>query len=109
MNKLTGHILFNGLKRNLYLLLAVHFLFVFCAVDLFHVDDCPSQNGNPFEPEDGCPACIFKQGAHAEQPVFAVGLGAILPIGEQVVVFVEQIRSVKPACHIYLRAPPAFS
>jgi len=109
MKKHTEHLLSGNLKRSLGLLLVVHFLFVFCAADLFHTDDCPSQSGNPFGTEDGCPVCTFQRGLHAEQPVFCVSLGSALAIAEQVIVWGGQVQSVKPALHLCLRAPPAVS
>lgn len=95
------------LWRLWYLLLAGHFLFVFCAVDFLHAEDCPYVDGIPTGADDGCAACLFKVGAHAEQPEFVAALAPLLFLEEQVAVLIESVQSNEPACCLYLRAPPA--
>jgi len=92
--------------------LALHFLFVFCAVDLFHADACPVQDRNcniplKSEADNGCPACMFKAGAHAEQPEM-LGLSvSVLPVFLCVFTPVDTVQVSEPCCWLRLRAPPA--
>ena len=95
------------LKRVGCLLLAAHFLFVFCAVDLLHADDCSYVNGTPIGPDDGCPACLFKSGAHAEQPIFFDASAPFCFMEQQIAAPAEIVHGSEPACFLQLRAPPA--
>ena len=88
------------------LLLAAHFLFVFCAVDLLHTDDCPCVNGIPIDADDGCVACQFKSGVHAEQPEFLDSLVPSFFLEHQVVALAEIVQNNELTCSLQPRAPP---
>jgi hypothetical protein len=95
------------MHRVAFLLLAGHFLFAFCAVDLLHAEDCPNVDGMPTQGEDGCAACQFKRGAHAEQFEFLNPLTSFLFLEQEIALPVESVESREPACCLFLRAPPA--
>ena len=90
-----------------YLLWAGYLLFSFCAVDFLHTDDCGAVDGIPAEAEDGCAACLFKLGAHAEQPDLVTELPFCVALEEKVAALVETVQSNEPTCSLPLRAPPA--
>ncbi len=78
------------------LLLAVHLLFVFCAIDYLHTDHCPNVDGIPVSTDDGCPACQFKRGAKAEQPEFVAVLAPFIFLEQPVTIPVETVESREP-------------
>ena len=111
LGKCLGEKKKNWLKRALYGMLALHFLFVFCAIDLFHTDTCPIQSKDPkipFQPQadDGCPACNFKVGANAEQPQIVNMHNLVQPVFGRLYIPIETMQGNEPACCLYLRAPP---
>lgn len=89
--------------------MAIHLLVVFCAVDLLHTDYCSTGDKGSSQSEGPCPACLFKQGSQAEQPLYAEDLGLVHQTIAKAVALVEQVQSVDVALHLYLRAPPAVS
>jgi len=96
-----------SLKKYLCLLWAAHVMLVFCAVDLFHLDDCPAKDGGVPLPETGCPACLFKMSAYSEQPDMLVTCESILPLHYPVPPLIQSQHSRELACRIFLRGPPA--
>ena len=88
------------------LLLVGHFVFSFCAVDFLHGDDCGAVDGAPYDADDGCAACLFKLGAHAEQPELVAELPFCTLLEQQVATLVDTVQSNEPACSLPLRAPP---
>jgi hypothetical protein len=90
-----------------HLLLVGHLLFVFCAIDYLHTDDCPAENGPVDVSETGCPACLFKQGANSEQPTVEFTLDFNLAVEQKIIEVVEQIKSIEPYSSCSPRAPPA--
>jgi hypothetical protein len=95
-----------GLNKYVSLLLAVHLLLVFCAVDLFHLDNCHADDGGAHFPKTGCPACLFKIGAYAEQPEMVVACELILPLHFYVPPLIQSQHNREPACRLFLRGPP---
>jgi hypothetical protein len=91
----------------LHLFLVGHFLFVSCAIDSLHTDDCPTDNGSPYASDEGCPACLFKQGANSEQPTFVFVPDFDLGFEQRIIEIVQQVKSNEPYSFYFLRAPPA--
>ena len=91
------------------LVLAGLYAFLFCGVDLFHTDDCTYVSSPDGRPDDTCPACMFKAGANCCEPIYA---DLILPTAIAWVVLFPCHTAApvkKPACILFLRAPPALA
>ena len=87
--------------------MAGHLFFVFCAVDFLHSLDCSVLNGSPFSSDDGCAACQFKAGAHAELSTPLVFLNIDLKIEHKIPEVVERVQASDFSCPQAPRAPPA--
>ena len=102
-NKMSGH-------QGACVFWAFYLLFVFSSIDLLHVhpQSCgkdPVHNDRP-SPEDGCSACLFKNGANAHQIAVFVAPDSSLDIWWQCQAPVTPTISLDIVGIDRVRAPP---